>query len=311
MIPGKKAWQRQYKTGGGVSGGAWEGVGVKGKGKVEEIKRRSRNHEGEDGSREQAVDVVVRHHCAFDAVCALNDQLSEIQKEAISEMVWSPVLEYKTFAMDRYMVQGLLEVWNPERLPATGKHIAFERSDGSSEVEEVLKEAMEKRVSRERQRRRTVQKAIRIYRNYMSVWFYEHSSIYAFTDEKRVPRLSSWVNFYQSKKYDPTFVVPELKDSKKLIETEEYNAYVEDALHGGRLTEGGDALLKEREAHAKEKEAHKLDELKEVTTLNTVVEDILEFVRRQWFNSAPDALELKGVREEGTNSDVCSLETDV
>ena len=77
--------------------------------------------------------------------------------------------------------------------------------------------------------------------------------------------------------------------------------------YGGR----GDALLKKREAHAKEKEAHKLDELKEVTALNTMVEDILEFVRMQRFNSAPDALELKGVCEEGTNSNVCSPETDV
>ena len=52
MIVRKEAWQKQYKARGGASGGAWEGVGVKAKGKVEEVKRRSRNDEGDDGSRE-------------------------------------------------------------------------------------------------------------------------------------------------------------------------------------------------------------------------------------------------------------------
>ncbi|KAJ8437174.1 hypothetical protein Cgig2_003803 [Carnegiea gigantea] len=85
-----------------------------GKGKVEEGKRRSRNDEGEDGGREQAVDVIIRHRCVFDAICALNYQLSDIQKEAVRRIIWSSVLECRIFTMDRHMVQALLEAWNPE-----------------------------------------------------------------------------------------------------------------------------------------------------------------------------------------------------
>ncbi|KAJ8429907.1 hypothetical protein Cgig2_025337 [Carnegiea gigantea] len=55
------------------------------------------------------------------------------------------------------------------RFPATGKRIAFERSNGGSEVEQVLKGAMEERVCRERHRRRIAQKDVHIYRNYVSV----------------------------------------------------------------------------------------------------------------------------------------------
>ncbi|KAJ8446761.1 hypothetical protein Cgig2_000772 [Carnegiea gigantea] len=51
-------------------------------------------------------------------------------------------------------------------LPTPRKRVAFERSEDTSEVEELLKEAMKECVSRERQRRRTVQ---RIYRNYVSI----------------------------------------------------------------------------------------------------------------------------------------------
>ncbi|KAJ8421347.1 hypothetical protein Cgig2_027955 [Carnegiea gigantea] len=253
-----------------------KGYGVKGKGKAGEVKRRSTSDERKDDGIEQAVDVDIRHRCALDAICALNDQLSDIQKEAVRGMVWMG-------------------------------SVAFERSDGGSEVEQVLKGAMEERVCRERQRRRTAQKDVRIYRNYVSVllelcrvnntvervamfkklytflvlsgllfprgaggaawdlvhvvedvdgvgeynwaeavweflvhameesrekmgstknlqtngfamirqvWFCEHSIIYAFADERKVPRPSSWVNLYKSKKYVAGVVVRKLKDSE-------------------------------------------------------------------------------------------------
>ena len=48
----------------------------------------------------------------------------------------------------------------------------------------------------------------------MQVWFYEHNSTYAFTDEKRVPRLSSSVNFSKGKKYDVGVVVRRIKGSE-------------------------------------------------------------------------------------------------
>ncbi|KAJ8436846.1 hypothetical protein Cgig2_026170 [Carnegiea gigantea] len=44
------------------------------------------NDEGEDGGLKQAaegVDVITRHCCVLEAVCALNDQLSDIHKEAM------------------------------------------------------------------------------------------------------------------------------------------------------------------------------------------------------------------------------------
>ena len=151
-----------------------KGYGVKGKAKakVAEVNRRSTSDEREDERTEHAVDVDIRHRCALDAICALNDQLSDIQKEAVRRMVWRLVLEYRTFLMDRHLVQALLQAWNPKSkcfkvgrrevpfshfdvallmgFPATGKRIAFEMSDGGSEVEQVVKGAMEKRVCRER-----------------------------------------------------------------------------------------------------------------------------------------------------------------
>ncbi|KAJ8433190.1 hypothetical protein Cgig2_025581 [Carnegiea gigantea] len=119
---------------------------LKGKGKVWEVERRSRNEQREDSGKEEAVgavDVVITHRSALGAVCALNEQLSDIQKEG-----------------------ELYEVWG---LPTTGKRITFKKSEGTSEVEEVLKGAMEERVSRERQMWRIVQKDMRIYKNYVSV----------------------------------------------------------------------------------------------------------------------------------------------
>ena len=85
----------------------------------------------------------------FDSICTLVDELSEEQREAIRGTVWGPVLEYKKFSMDRFMVQGLIQLWNPENstfmtsrrevqfsqydvalvtgLPATGREVVFSR----------------------------------------------------------------------------------------------------------------------------------------------------------------------------------------
>jgi len=163
----------------------------KGKGKDGDVSRRGSCHGGGEGGREKAVDGEVRHRCSLDAICALNEQLVDIQKEAIRGTIWSPVLEYRKFLMDRHLVHALLEAWRPERkcfklgqrevpfsyydvamltgLPATRKRIAFKRGEGAYEVEEVLKGAMEERVVRERERRRTARMDLRIYRNYVSV----------------------------------------------------------------------------------------------------------------------------------------------
>ena len=47
---------------------------------------------------------VVRHRCAFESICALIDDLSEVQKEVIRGTVWGLVLDYKRIVMDRHMV---------------------------------------------------------------------------------------------------------------------------------------------------------------------------------------------------------------
>ncbi|KAJ8429158.1 hypothetical protein Cgig2_030295 [Carnegiea gigantea] len=50
------------------------------------------------------------------------------------------------------------------RLPATGKLVAFERSEGTSVVEEVLKEAMEECVYQERQRIHNIVEMVGLFR---------------------------------------------------------------------------------------------------------------------------------------------------
>ena len=89
------------------------------------------------------------------------------------------------------MVQTLINVWNPERKcfklgqkevpfsysdvalltghPVIGKCIVFERSEGTSEVEEVLKGAIKECVSQERKRKRTLHNNMCIYSNYISI----------------------------------------------------------------------------------------------------------------------------------------------
>ena len=54
-----------------------------------------------------------RQSMLLDAICALNDQLSDMQKKAVRGMVWSPVLEYRTFLMDRHLVQALFTSAEP------------------------------------------------------------------------------------------------------------------------------------------------------------------------------------------------------
>ncbi|KAJ8441250.1 LOW QUALITY PROTEIN: hypothetical protein Cgig2_000623 [Carnegiea gigantea] len=119
-----------------------KGVEVKGNGKVEEVQKVSTVDKEEDEGPKQAVgavDVVIRHSSALKAVCALRDQLSDIQKEAIRGIVWTPVLEYEAFRevpfsyFDEAFVTGL---------PPTGKCVEFKRSEGTSEVKEVLKEVI-------------------------------------------------------------------------------------------------------------------------------------------------------------------------
>jgi len=150
----------------------------------------------EEGGKGKAIgvdmglgEISIRHRCAFESICALTKEFVEIQKDAIRGTVWAPVLQYKAFAMDRHMVQALIEAWNPDAkafrighrevrfsyfdvalltgLPSTGRPVVFERGEGAGEAEQLLMAAMEDRLERERQRRRIVHTDVRIYRNYV------------------------------------------------------------------------------------------------------------------------------------------------
>ncbi|KAJ8428408.1 hypothetical protein Cgig2_024554 [Carnegiea gigantea] len=105
--------------------------------------------------------------------------------------MWSPVLKYKPFVMDRHLVRTLVESWVPESkafrigwrevpfsvydvalltgLPATGRHVTFDQREAPCEVEDVVKAAMDDHMSRERARRQTGRANMRMYWNYVSV----------------------------------------------------------------------------------------------------------------------------------------------
>ncbi|KAJ8447136.1 hypothetical protein Cgig2_022865 [Carnegiea gigantea] len=248
--------RRDFRREGQREVGHKKGYGVKEKGKVEEVKRRSTSDEREDDGKEQAV----------------NALLQAYKPESMCFKLGQREVPFSLF--DVALLMGF---------PATRKHVAFERSDGGSEVEQVLKGAMEERVCKERwcsvdlvhvvedvdgvgeynwaeavweflvhtmeESREKIGNAKNLQINgfamILQVWFYEHSTIYAFTDERSVPRLSSWVNLYKGKKYDAGIMVRKLKDSEiipvievrdnerriqvveALITSENYSAYVE------------------------------------------------------------------------------------
>ncbi|KAJ8438683.1 hypothetical protein Cgig2_011866 [Carnegiea gigantea] len=171
------------------------------------------------------------------------------------------------------------------RLPARGKSISFERTEVTGKVEELLKGAMTDHVSCEQERRRTMVKVMRTYRNYVSVWFYEHTNIYLFVDDKCPPRISSWVHLYKGKKHDAREMVAGIQESQiypvlEVREEERAQAIVRAFLHSDeyhgfmvmwrmrslrsmlqgiitmevQLRRVRDALRKEKEAHVATKE---------------------------------------------------------
>jgi len=105
--------------------------------------------------------------------------------------MWAPVLEYKAFAMDRHMVEALIEAWNPDTkafrlgrqdvpfsffnvalltgLPSIGRPVVFERHEDVGQVEQLLTAAMEEQLQTEQEWRRIGEMGMRIYRNYVSV----------------------------------------------------------------------------------------------------------------------------------------------
>ncbi|KAJ8423848.1 hypothetical protein Cgig2_000974 [Carnegiea gigantea] len=159
---------------------------VTGKGKAVAIKA------GEKVA-EASIDVIIRHRCTLEAVCALNNELDDDRKHVVRDTVWRLVLEYRSFTMDEHLVRALIECWNSDTksfkirrrevpfslynvalitgLPTHGKPVSFQRSEASGEVEELLKGAINDYVSRERGKRRTLQKDMQICRNYIPVLF--------------------------------------------------------------------------------------------------------------------------------------------
>ncbi|KAJ8450569.1 hypothetical protein Cgig2_020206 [Carnegiea gigantea] len=147
-----------------------------------EARKRKRN-KGQSGANEGMVvenegegigDVIVRHQCTLEAVYSLKSKLEECQKSAIERIVWSPILKYKPFVMDRHLVHALVESRVPESkafrigqgevpfsvydvtlltgLPVTGQHVTFDQGEGPCEVEDMVKEVIDDLISRERVR---------------------------------------------------------------------------------------------------------------------------------------------------------------
>ncbi|KAJ8443294.1 hypothetical protein Cgig2_015772 [Carnegiea gigantea] len=258
-----------------------KGYGVKGKGLVGEVKRRSTSDKREDERTEHAVDVDIRHRCALDVICALNDQLSDIQKEAVRGM----------------LVMG----------------------------------AMEERVCRERQRQRTAQKDVRIYRNYVSVLLElcrVNNTIEKVVMFKRLYTFlvvsgllfargaggAAWDLVHVVEDVDGVgdynwaeAIIPviEVRDDERRmqIRREPYGSYVRVVCCAvDKVRKKRAALAKEKEGHAVTKKV--LAKLKEAVTMKTAVDDIFEFARLQELHSTDDALERPAIAEEGTNIDI-------
>ncbi|KAJ8424838.1 hypothetical protein Cgig2_031573 [Carnegiea gigantea] len=212
-------------------------------------RERERGNKGKSGAEggmvvekegEGTSDAIVRHRCALEAVCSLKSELEESQKSAIEGIVWSPVLKYKPFVTDRHLVCALVESWVPESK-------AFRI--GPCKLEDVVKAAMDDRISRERARRWTGHADIRMYRNHVSViielcmqnhpgevWFYKHTNLYAHAGEKCVPRITSWVNLYISCKYDAAQLISTIKDNQGIISIKECFRRTREALMLERVT---------------------------------------------------------------------------
>ncbi|KAJ8425691.1 hypothetical protein Cgig2_026213 [Carnegiea gigantea] len=85
----------------------------------------------------------------------------------------------------------------------------------------------------------------------LQVWFYEYTNLYAHADEKCMLCIASWVNLYMGCKYDAAQLILMIKDNqivpyleardlerreaivKAFSNTEDFNAYVEDAQDEG------------------------------------------------------------------------------
>ena len=100
------------------------------------------------------------------------------------------MLDYRSFVIDGHLVRAMIECWNTDTksfkirqrkvpfslydidttgLPTHGKPFSFEHSEVTYEIQELLKTAMDDHASRDRGKRRTLQKDTRIYRNYISM----------------------------------------------------------------------------------------------------------------------------------------------
>ncbi|KAJ8420054.1 hypothetical protein Cgig2_006341 [Carnegiea gigantea] len=126
------------------------------------------------------VDVVLRHRCTLEAVCCFNAELEQVQRSAMEEIMWRPVLKYMPFVKDRHLTKsfkvGSIEVYFtvyvvalPTGPPTAGKQVTFEQGKGACEVEDVIKATMDDHLSRQRSRRCTTHLDVKLYRNYVSV----------------------------------------------------------------------------------------------------------------------------------------------
>ncbi|KAJ8438684.1 hypothetical protein Cgig2_011867 [Carnegiea gigantea] len=245
--------------------------------KTDETKSGYENEEGDSGTSSSSVSL--EEAASISSSRKLGEGRCN-RRIGMIEVAENPVVKYKPFAMDRHPVRALIECWNSNTksfklrrrevpfsvynvalimgLPVYGKSVSFERNEVTSEVGELLKGAMADYVSRERGRRRTMVKDMRIYRNYVSVGFYEHTNIYSFADDKCLPQISRWVHLYKGKKYDTREMVVGIQESqihlvldvreeeraqagvRTFFRSDEHHGYVEDAEHA---VQGGPMVI--------------------------------------------------------------------
>ncbi|KAJ8426838.1 hypothetical protein Cgig2_025243 [Carnegiea gigantea] len=217
-----------------------KGFGVKGKGKVEEVKRRSTNDEREDAGRQQAVDMNIGHHCRWTQYALLQARNPESKCFKLGQR------EVPFSHFDVALLTGF---------PATGKRVAFERNDGDSEVEEVLNGAMEEREANNIIGRVALFKKLYTFLAIIPV-------IEVRDDERRIEAVEALIMSEDYSAY--------VEDG--IMSMEERLRRARDALKKER-----EVLAKEKEAHAVMKK--ELAELKEAVAMKTTIDDILEFAR--------------------------------
>ncbi|KAJ8426203.1 hypothetical protein Cgig2_008920 [Carnegiea gigantea] len=206
---------------------------VQGQGeRVRGNKQKSVGEEGKvvENEGEGIGDVVLRHQCTLEAVCSLNSDYrgnnvkfgSEVQAFCNRQSLRIGWREVPFLVYDVALLTGL---------PATGEHVTFDRGGSNRETKEKI----------------SMKKNFQMHGFAMILHFYEYTNLYAHTDDKCVPRII--LPFLEVRELERREVTV-----KAFSETDDFNAYVEDAQERFRRTK--EALWTAKKALRLDKEAH-------------------------------------------------------